>query len=54
LSWEKIVKKFESLCPPSVDRKLREKIVNAVGQLEEVNTAQLMKLLGKVSLKTRR
>jgi len=54
LSWAKVVRKFDSLCPPSMDRSLREKIVTAVGQLDEVNTVQLTKLLGKVALKTRR
>ncbi len=47
LSWDGIVKKFTSLCPSSIDRQVREKIIDAVMHLEEIKTAELMRLLGK-------
>ncbi len=48
LSWEKAVKKFSTLCPPAMNRRLQEKIIAAVGDLEAIDTADLMKLLGKI------
>jgi len=49
LPWENVVKKFNTLCPPSLDKRLRERIVHATAHLEEIDVAELTKLLGKVS-----
>ncbi len=54
LSWEKAVKKFNSLCPPAMDTMLQEKIITAVADLERIRTADLMKLLGKIVPKKQR
>ncbi len=48
MSWEKAVKKFHSLCPPSIDERLQTRIIEAVARLEAIDTADLMKLLAKV------
>ncbi len=51
LSWERVVNKFISLCPHSLDRKIREKIIATVENLEKIRTVDLMKVLGKIALK---
>ncbi len=48
MSWEQVVKKFTSLCPSSMDTGLRGKIIETVRHLDEVEVAELTKLLGKV------
>jgi len=54
LSWERVVLKFNSLCAPSLDKSLREKIVRATAHLEEIDVADLTRLLGKVSSRKQR
>lgn len=54
LSWERVVKKFNTLCPPSLDKRLREKIIHATAHLEEIDVAELTMLLGKVPSRKQR
>ncbi len=54
LSWDSVVKKFNSLCPSFLDKGLREKLVNNVARLEEIDVTDLTRLLGKVSPKNKR
>lgn len=54
LSWESVVQKFNSLCIPYLDKGLREKIVQATAHLEEIEVAELTRLLGKVSSQKKR
>jgi 2-methylcitrate dehydratase len=46
LSWDSVVKKFNALCPSSLDKGLRGRIVDAVAHIEEINIADLTKLFG--------
>ncbi len=51
VSWERAIEKFGSLCPPSLPPgELRERIVNEVGRLEEIDVRRLTRLLGKIPL----
>lgn len=49
MPWERVVKKFRSLLPRSMPKGLGDKIITAVEQLEEIGTAELMKLLCRVA-----
>ncbi len=49
LSWDRVRKKFYSLCPSFLDMGLREKIVNHVANLEEIDVTQLTRILGKIA-----
>jgi len=50
MGWETVVRKFEGLSAPYVNRDLREKIVDSVSRLEEIHVSDLMGLLGAVNL----
>jgi 2-methylcitrate dehydratase len=48
-SWERAVEKFHWLCEPFADQRLRNEIVSAVEDLDEIQTTELTALLGRVS-----
>jgi 2-methylcitrate dehydratase len=48
-SWERVVEKFHWLSEPFADDRLRNEIVSAVKHLDEIQTAELTSLLGRVS-----
>ena len=48
MAWETVIKKFEGLSEPYVNRPLREEIADSVAHLEKVQVSDLMGLLGQV------
>ncbi len=54
MPWKRVVDKFISLCPPSMDKELRGNIIDAVSHLDKIKVTGLMKLLGKVSSRNKR
>jgi len=46
MAWETVIKKFEGLSEPYVNRPLREEIADSVAHLEEIHVSDLMGLLG--------
>ncbi len=48
MPWEKVVKKFEFLSAPYVNRALRKEIIDAVTDLENILVADLTKLLERI------
>jgi 2-methylcitrate dehydratase len=53
MQWGSIVGKFDKLAEPYADDKLREEIVDAVANLDQVQIADLMALLEKVKVPAR-
>jgi 2-methylcitrate dehydratase len=49
LTWESVMQKFNSLCPPSLDKRLRDEIIHATAHLAEIDVVEFTSLLGKVS-----
>jgi 2-methylcitrate dehydratase len=48
MNWETVARKFERLSAPYIDRELRCEIIDAVSNLEAIETTDLARLLGKV------
>jgi hypothetical protein len=48
LPWDAVAEKFHRLADPHGDRVLREGIVNAVANLEQIQISDLARLLGQV------
>ena len=49
MRWETVVEKFERLSTPHTDRVQRQQIVEAVANLEAIQVADLVRLLGNVN-----
>lgn len=49
MPWERVVEKFNSLCPRRMAAGFRQDIIDAVAHLEDIRVAELMGLLEKVS-----
>jgi 2-methylcitrate dehydratase len=47
MSWGTVTRKFERLSAPYADRELRRVIIDAVANLEEIQTSDLTRLLGR-------
>ena len=54
MAWETVIKKFEGLSEPYVNRPLREEIANSVAHLEEIHVSDLMELLGRANSANRK
>jgi 2-methylcitrate dehydratase len=50
LSWDLVEEKFHRLADPCADRILREAVVNAIANLEQIPISELMRLLEEVGL----
>jgi 2-methylcitrate dehydratase len=50
LSWDAVEEKFQRLADPYADRILREAIVNAIANLDQIPIPELMRLLAEVGL----
>lgn len=48
MSWEAVLQKFDDLSAPYADLSLRREITRAVGQMEDVQVTELMRMLAKV------
>jgi hypothetical protein len=48
MSWATVVAKFEHLAAPYADRRLRQTLVEAVGQLDAITVRELTALLATV------
>jgi hypothetical protein len=51
MSWENIVKKFERLSAPFMDRTLCREVEEAVGGLETIQVADLTRLLARAQVR---
>jgi 2-methylcitrate dehydratase len=49
MAWEAVIKKFEGLSEPYVNRPLREEIADSVAHLEKIHVSDLMGLLGRAN-----
>ena len=49
MAWETVIKKFEGLSEPYVNRPLREEIADSVVHLEKIHVSDLMGLLERAS-----
>jgi 2-methylcitrate dehydratase len=48
MSWEMVARKFERLSAPYIGRELRREIIDAIANLEAIETIDLTRLLGKI------
>src|SRR5262249_45306596 len=48
MTWETVARKFERLSAPYIDPELRREIIDAVANLEAIETTDLTRLLGKI------
>jgi 2-methylcitrate dehydratase len=48
MNWETVARKFERLSAPYIDGELRREIIEAVANLEEIETSDLTRLLGRI------
>jgi 2-methylcitrate dehydratase len=50
MDWDEVVRKFQSLSEPSTTASLRERIVDAVGNIDKTPVSRLTELLGEVTM----